>query len=59
MTAAERVNLGRGADGVDGVKVKMEGEGRHRRVVFVPANPKPMPKKSALPDYDEEDELED
>ncbi len=59
MSAAERVNLARGADGVVGVTVKTEGEGRHRRVVFVPANAKPMPKKSALPDYDDEDELED
>jgi predicted RNA-binding protein Jag len=56
MSGAERVNLERGASGVAGTTVKMEGEGRHRRVAFVPANPKPMPKRSALPDYDVEDE---
>jgi predicted RNA-binding protein Jag len=59
MAAAERMNLTRGSEGVAGTSVKTEGEGRHRRVVFVPANPKPMPKKSALPDYDDEDEDDD
>lgn len=58
-TPAERVLLARGAEGVADVTVKMDGEGRHRRVVFTPANPKPMPKKSYLPDYDEEEEGED
>lgn len=53
-----RVQLGRGAEGIAGVRIKTEGEGRHRRLVFVPDNPRPMPKKSAMPDYDDEDELE-
>lgn len=58
MPSPLRVQLGRGADGVAGVRIKTEGEGRHRRLVFVPDNPRPMPKKSAMPDYDDEDELE-
>jgi len=55
----DRVRMMRGAQGVAGASVKVEGEGRHRRIVFVPAEPKPMPKVSALPDFDDEDELED
>lgn len=52
----DRGRLMKAADQVDFVRGKVEGEGRHRRVVFMPANPKPMPKKSHIPDYDEEDE---
>ncbi|MBX5483720.1 MAG: hypothetical protein IRZ16_18000 [Myxococcaceae bacterium] len=55
----ERVNLRNGAVGVNDVSVKFDGEGRHRRAVFVPSNPKPMPKKSVMPDYDDEEDLDE
>ncbi len=54
--AEDRARLLKAAEQVDFVRGKVEGEGRHRRVVFMPSNPKPMPKKSHIPDYDEEDE---
>jgi predicted RNA-binding protein Jag len=59
MKAEDRARLARGGKGIAGVSVKVEGEGRHRRVVFAPANPKPMPRKSAMPDYDDEDDSEE
>ena len=55
----DRARLLRAGQGVPGASVRVEGEGRHRRVVFVPANPKPMPKRSAMPDYDIEDDVEE
>lgn len=58
-TLEDRAQLVRGAKGATDVTIKLEGEGRSRRVVFVPANPKPMPKKAAFPDYDVEDDLDD
>ena len=42
-----------GAQGVAGVKVKLEGDGKSRRVVFTPDKPTPMPKR-ALPVHDDE-----
>jgi predicted RNA-binding protein Jag len=59
MKPEDRARLFRAGRGVTGASVKVEGEGRHRRVVFVPANPKPMPKKSTMPDYDIEDDSEE
>jgi predicted RNA-binding protein Jag len=59
MRVEDRARLARGGKGIAGASIKVEGEGRHRRVVFVPANPKPMPKKSAMPDYDDEDDSEE
>lgn len=59
MKADDRARLLRAGQGVPGASVRVEGEGRHRRVVFVPANPKPMPKRSAMPDYDIEDDSEE
>jgi hypothetical protein len=59
MRAEDRARLARGGKGIAGASIKVEGEGRHRRVVFVPAHPKPMPKKSAMPDYDDEDDSEE
>jgi predicted RNA-binding protein Jag len=59
MREEDRARLARGGKGIAGASIKVEGEGRHRRVVFVPANPKPMPKKSAMPDYDDEDDSEE
>jgi hypothetical protein len=38
------------------MSVRAEGEGHNRRVAFIPRNPAPMPKKSALPVFDDEDE---
>lgn len=58
-TAEDRARIAKGAQGVADVTLKFEGEGRSRRVVFVPANPKPMPKKPAFPDYDVEDDLDE
>jgi hypothetical protein len=56
----DRARLMRGSKGVEGVTVKAEGEGRNRRVVYVPDNPAPMPKKGLLAEYDDdEDELEE
>ena len=49
----DRARLLKGAQGVPGVKVKMEGDGRSRRVVFAPDKPTPMPKR-ALPVHDDE-----
>jgi predicted RNA-binding protein Jag len=59
MKPEDRARLSRAGKGIAGASVKVEGEGRHRRVVFVPANPKPMPRKSAMPDYDDEDDSEE
>jgi predicted RNA-binding protein Jag len=53
MKPEDRARLFRGAQGVAGVKVKLEGDGRSRRVVFVPDKPTPMPKR-ALPVQDDE-----
>jgi predicted RNA-binding protein Jag len=54
MPIEARASLVRGTDGVAGVTVRGEGEGRNRRVVFTPAKPVPMPKR-ALPVDDEDD----
>ena len=43
---------------VPGVRVSSEGEGRHRRVVFRPDAPLPLPRRT-LPDYDEDDDEAD
>ena len=42
------------ARSVPGVRVFVEGEGRNRRLVFAPVKPAPMPKRSALPQDDDE-----
>jgi predicted RNA-binding protein Jag len=54
MPFAERANLIRGAEGVSGLVVKAEGEGRNRRVVFTPDKPTPMPKRAFMQDDDDE-----
>jgi predicted RNA-binding protein Jag len=56
MVLEDRARLMRAAEGVKGVSVKAEGEGRNRRVVYVPDNPAPMPKKGILAEYEDEDE---
>jgi predicted RNA-binding protein Jag len=53
MKQEDRARLFKGAQGVAGVKVKLEGDGRSRRVVFTPDKPTPMPKR-ALPVHDDE-----
>ncbi|RKG71849.1 hypothetical protein [Corallococcus terminator] len=55
MKTEDRARVLRAVEGVGGVKVAAEGEGRNRRVVFTPAKPAPMPKRSMLPDDDEDD----
>ncbi len=54
----DRARVMKAVEGVPGVKVSCEGEGRNRRVVFTPARPAPLPKRSMLPDDDDEDDLE-
>ncbi|NBD12831.1 MULTISPECIES: hypothetical protein [Corallococcus] len=55
MKTEDRTRVLKAVEGVEGVKVAAEGEGRNRRVVFTPAKPAPMPKRSLLPDDDEDD----
>ncbi|WP_223640593.1 hypothetical protein [Corallococcus sp. EGB] len=55
MKTEDRARVLKAVEGVDGVKVAAEGEGRNRRVVFTPAKPAPLPKRSLLPDDDEDD----
>jgi hypothetical protein len=54
MKAEDRARMMKGAAGVAGVKVTIEGDGRSRRVLYSPEKPAPMPKKGLMPDYDEE-----
>jgi predicted RNA-binding protein Jag len=58
MAAEDRARVLKAAAGVAGVRVHTEGEGRHRRVVFSPEKPAPLPRRSALPDWDEEEDAE-
>ena len=55
MKPEERVALLKGSEGIAGVKVHVEGEGRNRRLVFTPEKPAPMPKRSFLPQDDVEE----
>jgi predicted RNA-binding protein Jag len=55
MKLEDRARVLKAVEGVAGVKVTAEGEGRNRRVVFTPDKPAPLPKRSLLPDDDEED----
>jgi len=54
----DRARVLKAVEGVAGVKVGCEGEGRNRRVVFSPVKPAPLPRRSLLPEDDDEDELE-
>lgn len=54
----DRARVMKAVEGVSGVRVSCEGEGRNRRVVFTPEKPAPLPKRSMLPDDDEDDDLE-
>lgn len=55
MKLEDRARVLKAVEGVGGVKVTAEGEGRNRRVVFTPEKPAPLPKRSLLPDDDEDD----
>jgi predicted RNA-binding protein Jag len=55
MKLEDRARVLKAVEGVAGVKVTAEGEGRNRRVVFTPEKPAPLPKRSLLPDDDEDD----
>lgn len=55
MKKEDRARVLKAAEGLEGVKVLVEGEGKLRRIVFAPAKPTPMPKRTAMPDYDDED----
>lgn len=54
----DRARVLKAVGDVPGVKVTCEGEGRNRRVVFTPDKPAPLPKRSMLPEDDDEDDLE-
>ena len=53
MKAEDRARVVRAAQGIAGVKVAVEGDGRNRRVVYTPDKPTPMPKRT-LPVQDDE-----
>jgi predicted RNA-binding protein Jag len=55
MKLEDRARVLKAVEGVTGVAVAGEGEGRCRRVVFTPAKPAPLPRKLLLPDDDEDD----
>lgn len=58
LTVEDRARMVQASAQVPGVRVSCEGEGRHRRVVFRPDTPQPLPRRT-LPDYDEDDEEAD
>jgi predicted RNA-binding protein Jag len=53
MKLEDRARMLKAAQGVPGVKVFAEGEGRNRRLVFAPDNPVPIKKPSVLPQDDD------
>jgi hypothetical protein len=55
MKLEDRARVLKSVEGVAGVAVTGEGEGRCRRVVFTPEKPAPLPRKLLLPDDDEDD----
>jgi predicted RNA-binding protein Jag len=55
MKLEDRARVLKAVEGVEGVAVTGEGEGRCRRVVFTPAKPAPLPRRLLLPDDDEDD----
>jgi predicted RNA-binding protein Jag len=54
----DRARVLKAVGDVPGVKVTCEGEGRNRRVVFTPDKPAPLPKRSMLPQDDDDEDLE-
>ncbi len=59
MKQEDRARVVKAVGGVAGVSVRLEGEGRNRRVVFHPEKPAPMPKRTHPNFDDDEDEAED
>ncbi|WP_224368489.1 hypothetical protein [Hyalangium versicolor] len=55
MKVEDRARVLKAVEGVAGVTVAGEGEGRCRRVVFTPEKPAPLPRKLLLPEDDEDD----
>lgn len=55
MKPDDRARVLKGAQSGTGATVKVEGEGRNRRLVFVPDKPAPMPKR-AIVDYGDDEE---
>lgn len=58
MKADDRARVLKAVEGVSGVSVTVEGEGRSRRVVFTPDRPVPLPKRN-LPEMDDDEDLEE
>lgn len=56
LSPEDRARVVQAAAGTKGVTVKGEGEGHWRRVAFKPEKLTPMPKKSVMPDYDDEED---
>jgi predicted RNA-binding protein Jag len=56
MRPEDRARVLKSVAGVPGMRASVEGEGRNRRVVFTPDKPVPLPKRTAIPDYGDEDE---
>ncbi|MBI3182876.1 MAG: hypothetical protein HYZ28_12130 [Myxococcales bacterium] len=55
MKAEDRARMLKSASGLTGASVRLEGEGRGRRVSFLPDKPAPMPGR-ALPEDEESEE---
>lgn len=56
LSAEDRARLLKAAEGVQGVSAKAEGEAHLRRLVLAPAKLVPMPKRTQMPDYGDEEE---
>jgi predicted RNA-binding protein Jag len=56
LSAEDRARVVQAGNGTPGVRLKVEGEQHWRRVVFVPDKPVPMPKRSIMPDWGDEEE---
>jgi len=54
----DRARVMKAVEGVAGVKVACEGEGRNRRVVFTPEKPSPLPRMGMLPEDDEDEDFD-
>jgi predicted RNA-binding protein Jag len=54
----DRARVMKAVEGVAGVKVSCEGEGRNRRVVFTPEKPAPLPRMGMLPEDDEDEDFD-
>lgn len=56
LDAEDRARLLKAGQAVKGQHARVEGEGHNRRVVFFPDKPVPMPKKTAFPVFDDEED---